>query len=94
LPLGIAYEGNLYVGRTKTKQSKAPISVPDQVRPVIEAWKAICPDTSPEALMFPTFGRGNGRAKQFLGGGRTSSNGGFVLSLRNSAYQTVLSPFR
>ena len=58
LPLGTAYEGNLYVGRTKTKQSKAPISVPDQVRPVIEAWKAICPDTSPDALMFPTFGRG------------------------------------
>lgn len=58
LPLGTAYEGKLYVGRTKTKQSKAPISVPDQVRPVIEAWKALCPDTSPEALMFPTFGRG------------------------------------
>jgi integrase len=58
LPLGTAYEGQLYVGRTKTKQSKAPISVPDQVRPVIEAWKAICPDTSPDALMFPTFGRG------------------------------------
>jgi integrase len=58
LPLGTAYEGNLYVGRTKTKQSKAPISVPDQVRPVIEAWKEICPDTSPDALMFPTFGRG------------------------------------
>jgi integrase len=57
-PLGTAYEGQLYVGRTKTKQSKAPISVPEQVRPVIEAWKAICPDVSPEALMFPTFGRG------------------------------------
>jgi integrase len=58
LPLGTAYEGNLYVGRTKTRQSKAPISVPDQVRPVIEAWKAMCPDTTPDALMFPTFGRG------------------------------------
>jgi len=58
LPLGTAYEGKLYPGRTKTKQSKAPISVPAQVRPVIEAWKAICPDPSPEALMFPTFGRG------------------------------------
>jgi hypothetical protein len=57
-PVGTAYEGNLYVGRTKTKQSKAPISVPDQLRPVIEAWKAICPDTSPDALMFSTFGRG------------------------------------
>ena len=58
LPLGTAYEGQLYPGRTKTKQSTAPISVPEQVRPVIEAWKAICPDPSPAALMFPTFGRG------------------------------------
>jgi integrase len=57
-PLGTAYEGQLYVGRLKTKQSKAPIAVPEQVRPVIEAWKLICPDPSPDALMFPTFGRG------------------------------------
>lgn len=68
LPLRTAYEVNLYVGRTKTKQSKAAISVPDQVRPVIEAWKAICPDTSPDALMFPTFGRGKRKVEQFLGG--------------------------
>jgi integrase len=58
LPLGTAYEGQLYEGRTKTKQSKAPIHVPDQVRLVIEAWRRICPDASPKALMFPTFGRG------------------------------------
>jgi integrase len=25
---------------------------------VIEAWRKACPDTSPDALMFPTFGRG------------------------------------
>jgi integrase len=58
LPLGTAYEGQLYEGRTKTKQSKAPIHVPEQVRLVIEAWRRICPDASPKALMFPTFGRG------------------------------------
>jgi integrase len=58
LPLGTAYEGQLYEGRTKTKQSKAPIHVPEQVRLVIEAWRGICPDVSPKALMFPTFGRG------------------------------------
>jgi integrase len=43
LPLWTAYEGNLYEGRTKTKQSKTPIHVPDQVRLVIEAWRRICP---------------------------------------------------
>ena len=48
----------------KTRQSKAPIPVPDQVRPVIEAWRAVSTDVSPDALMFPTFGRGkrNGQA--------------------------------
>jgi integrase len=58
VPYGTAYEGNLYPGRFKTRASKAPIGVPEQVRPVIEAWQQVCPDPSPEALMFPTFGRG------------------------------------
>jgi integrase len=55
---GTAWDGTLYPGRLKTKASRAPIPVPEQVRPMIEAWKRIAPDTSPEALMFPTFGRG------------------------------------
>jgi integrase len=55
---GTAYEGQFYRGRLKTKQSKAPIPVPEQVRPVIEAWRQLTKDSSPEALMFPTFGRG------------------------------------
>jgi integrase len=42
----------------KTKASKGPLVVPELVRPIIEAWKRIAPDTNPEALMFPTFGRG------------------------------------
>ncbi len=53
--------------------SRAPIAVPEPVRPVIEAWRRICPDSSPEALMFPTFGRGKRKgqavprhAKNFL----------------------------
>lgn len=58
MPYGTAYEGQFYNGRLKTRQSKAPIPVPEQVRPVIEAWRNICSDPSPEALMFPTFGRG------------------------------------
>jgi integrase len=57
-PYGTAYEGHFYKGRLKTKASGAPIPVPEPVRPVIEAWKRIAPDTSAEALMFPTFGRG------------------------------------
>ncbi len=57
-PYGTAYEGQFYSGRLKTKQSKAPIPVPEQVRPVIEAWRKLSKDSSPEALMFPTFGRG------------------------------------
>jgi len=58
VPYGTAYEGKLYPGRFKTRASKAPIGVPEQVRPVIQAWQQVCPDPSPEALMFPTFGRG------------------------------------
>lgn len=58
MPYGTAYEGHFYRGRLKTKASKAPIPVSEPVRPVIEAWRRICKDSSPEALMFPTFGRG------------------------------------
>jgi integrase len=58
MPHGTAYEGQFYSGRLKTRQSKAPIPVPEQVRPVIEKWRSVCADDSPDALMFPTFGRG------------------------------------
>jgi integrase len=92
LPLGTAYEGKLYVGRTKTKQSKAPISVPDQVRPVIEAWKAICPDTSPEALMFPTFGRGKRKGEAVPRWGKNFLK--WRIRPETGHYQTVLSPSR
>ena len=58
LPQGTAYDGKLYPGRLKSKASKGPIIVPDFVSPIIEAWKRLALDTSPDALMFPTFGRG------------------------------------
>ncbi|MEG9435073.1 tyrosine-type recombinase/integrase [Edaphobacter sp. HDX4] len=58
VPYGTAYEGQFHQGRLKSKASRAPIPLPEPVRPVIEAWKRLCPDPSPEALMFPTFGRG------------------------------------
>ncbi len=58
VPYGTAFDGKFYPGRFKTRASAAPIGVPEEVRPIIEAWKRICPDPSPEALMFSTFGRG------------------------------------
>lgn len=73
VPYGTAVEGQFYEGRVKSKASRAPIAVPEPVRPVIEAWRRIFPDPSPEALMFPTFGRGKRKgqavprhAKNFL----------------------------
>jgi integrase len=72
VPHGTAVEGKLYKGRVKSKASGRPIVVPELVRPVIEAWRRTCPDAS-EALMFPTFGRGERKrqavprqAKNFL----------------------------
>jgi integrase len=72
-PYGTAYEGQFYQGRLKSKASRAPIPVPEPVRPVIEAWRRLCRDSSPETLMFPTFGRGERKgeavpreAKNFL----------------------------
>ena len=53
-----------------TKDSKAPIPVPEQVRPVIEAWRKACKDPSPEALMFPTFGRGKRKGQAVPGWGK------------------------
>ena len=52
-----AFEGRLYK-RVKTEASRGAVSIPEDVRPIVEAWRHACPDTSPEALMFPTFGRG------------------------------------
>ena len=73
VPYGTAVEGQFYEGRVKSKASQAPIAVPEPIRPVIEAWRRVCPDSSPEALMFPTFGRGKRKgqavprhAKNFL----------------------------
>ena len=58
IPHGTAFEGQFYPGRLKNRSSQAPIGVPLQVRPIINAWQRVCGDPSPEALMFPTFGRG------------------------------------
>jgi integrase len=42
VPHGTAFEGQFYPGRFKTRSSRAPIGVPEQVRPIIEAWKQAC----------------------------------------------------
>jgi hypothetical protein len=35
----------------------------NSVRPVIEAWRKLSKDSSPDALMLPTFGRGERKAQ-------------------------------
>ena len=66
---GTAYEGKLFPGKVKTNASWNAVPIPEDIRPIIEAWKQVCPDTSPEALMFPTSGRHGDvprHAKNFL----------------------------
>lgn len=58
-----AFEGEFYEGKVKTHSSKTTVPIPEDIRPVIEVWKAVCRDTSPDALMFPTFGRGKRTGK-------------------------------
>jgi integrase len=53
-----AFEGEFYEGRVKTSSSKTTVPLPEDIRSLIEAWKNVCKDTSPNALMFSTFGRG------------------------------------
>ena len=93
-PHGTAYAGQFYKERVKTKASRAPIPVPEPVRPVIEAWRKFCADSSPEALIFPTFGRGDRTGRQYRATGGTSSVSGYGLSLASWGFRTGLSPFR
>ncbi len=67
-----AYEGKLY-GTVKTEASRSAVPVPEDLVPIIEAWRQQSPDTAPDALMFPTYGAGERagqkvprRAKYFL----------------------------
>jgi integrase len=57
-------------GKLKTDDSRDAIPIPEDIQPTIEAWRQVCADTSPEALMFPTEGRNGGRvprqARNFL----------------------------
>jgi integrase len=65
-----AYEGSLFPGKVKTNASGSAVPVPEDIRPIIDAWKQMCQDTSPDSLMFATTGRNGSqvprRPKNFL----------------------------
>ena len=63
IPHNTAFEGRLYEGRLKTRESGHAIPIPDDVIPIIEAWRSLLKNTAPDALMFPTFGRGVRKGK-------------------------------
>ena len=59
-----AYEGELYRGQVKTEESRNAVPIPDDIIPIVEEWRELCPDVSPDALMFPTYGAGERKGKQ------------------------------
>jgi integrase len=58
----IAYRGKRY-NRTKTDASKARVPIAGRTLEAIRQWKKVCPNTSPDALMFPSTNK-NGRSKK------------------------------
>jgi integrase len=56
--MNTAFEGQFYEGRLKTRESRNAIPIPEDVISIIEAWRSVSKNISPDALMFPTFGRG------------------------------------
>jgi integrase len=50
----VAWQHKLYDGKAKTRKAKDPIYIPAMIQYEIEQWRKLCPDTSPDALMFPT----------------------------------------
>ena len=47
-------------GQVRLSPSSRPLSVPECIQDYIAAWRALCPDVSPESLMFP-----NSKGKAF-----------------------------
>lgn len=47
-----AYRNTVYDNNAKTERSKSPVAIDDLILPYIQAWHRICPDPSPEALVF------------------------------------------
>jgi integrase len=53
-----AFEGRLQESKLKTRASRALVPIPDLIQPIVAKWHALCEDTSSDALMFPTTGKG------------------------------------
>jgi integrase len=67
---GTAWNGEMFEDQTKTVGSKKPIPIPTRILPYLEKWQSLCPDTSPDALMFPfmpTRGKNKGSIRPFIG---------------------------
>ncbi len=47
IPLNTTFEGQLYEGRLKTQESRNAIPIPEDVIPIIEAWRSVSKNTSP-----------------------------------------------
>jgi integrase len=58
-----AYRGTLREKTTKTKASRANVTIPAILVPLLMEWRERCPDTSPDALMFPSTNK-NGRSQK------------------------------
>ncbi len=51
---GTAWRGRLRPGKAKTKGSKAPVTIPDVLIPLLQTWREQHPDASQDALIFPS----------------------------------------
>ena len=63
-----AWHSRYFEGSTKTTASRVPVCVPDGIRNYVGRWHDLCPDTLPEALMFPYTplrGKNKGRVVPF-----------------------------
>ncbi len=48
-----AYEGELYRGQVKTGASRNAVTIPDDIFPMVEAWKQVCPDNFLKWRIYP-----------------------------------------
>jgi integrase len=63
-----SWKSIFYPDNAKTEASREPIPVADDIQVYIEQWCALCPDTSPQALMFSrivTKGRNKGKVAPY-----------------------------
>jgi len=51
---GTAWRGQLRSGKAKTKQSKAPVTIPNVLIPLLQAWRDENANATSDALMFPS----------------------------------------